>query len=133
MLGAAVGLLEGVPLPVPDLGALPRAWLTEELKLALRASGAVQTRTAMLFAGGDAIGVLALVHDHPPEYDDPGLLGAIVRPAAEALGRALTTNEALRLAAIVAAADDAILSVAPDLQISPATRRPSGCTATRPR
>ncbi len=132
VLGAAVGLLEGVPLPVPDLGALPRAWLTEELKLALRASGAVQTRTAMLFAGGDAIGVLALVHDRPPDYDDPGLLGAIVRPAAEALGRALTTNEALRLAAIVAAADDAILSVARDLQIlarNPAAERMYGDAA----
>ena len=136
--GAVTGELAGRPLPVPDLAAHAaatdprdvRPWLAPDLAAALRAGGAGHTRDATLHGGGAVVGALALVYrEVPPQGTDSGLLGAIVRPAGEALARALTMTEALRLADIVESSDHAILSTDVDGRIlswNPAAERVFG-------
>jgi PAS domain S-box-containing protein len=139
-VGAVTGELAGRPLPVPDMAAHAaatdprdvRPWLEPELATALRAGGASHTRNATLHGGGAVVGALALVYPEAPQATDSGLLGAIVRPAGEALARALTMTEALRLADIVESSDHAILSTDVDghiLSWNPAAERVFGAAA----
>ncbi|WP_053226421.1 PAS domain-containing hybrid sensor histidine kinase/response regulator [Solirubrobacter soli] len=114
---SAFGSLATVPLPDPDFGDASRPWLTPDLSDALRGA-ANRVCTATLSAGGAIVGALALVHEPGGAEPDAALLHSIARPAGAALARAAATSEALHLAAIVEAAEDAIAALTAERTIT---------------
>jgi two-component system, cell cycle sensor histidine kinase and response regulator CckA len=137
--GSSVGVTDA---PAPDLAAFAaswgtgarttRPWLSDELTRALRGAGPERIRTATLHAGGSVVGALALAQPDDVVPDDPRLFGPIVRLAGEALARARSVGEALRLASIMEASGDALMATATDgtiLAWNRAAERVSGFTA----